>query len=704
MESGSKGSEKRWTPTISAFADLLAASNRAIIYERDRIRLVEEVCRIAVEMGGFRMAWVGLVEPDSERISVAAHFGVSADYLENIQIALGSDSPEGRGPTGTAIRERRPVICQDIETDPKMEPWREAARSAGFRASAALPLIVGFDVIGALSVYAPTEGSFEESVMEPLEELAGNMAFGLQALEAIEKGRIAEAEALHRQHELETLFKAMQEAVVVLDSDLRIVDMNRAFVELVGHPRDSLIGAEPPWPGWTDQDLGMFERIKEVLTGEDFTVRASLPRVDGPPYTADLTVTAIREEDRETRLVCTIHDVTELESARSEAVGSRNYLEAAAGAMVEGMYVVDRDGNIRFINDAAADMLGWGRSQLVGLNAHEAFHSRRPDGTAYPISECPVAICSRNLRPIEGVRESFLRRDGSRLGVIISAAPFEVGDETAGTVVIFEDADKLIAEETRIERELAELSWVGRVRDALAEDRFVLYAQPIVEADSGEIVQHELLLRLRLPDDTIVPPGEFLPPAEKYGLMADIDKWVAGQAAAIAARGIPVEFNLSAAALTNSSVIRAFDDALIKNGADSNLIVVEVTETGLVEARAAARRGLEQIRGLGCRIAIDDFGTGYGGLTYVKDFPIDILKIDIEFVRDALVNKESEAVVRAVVALADGLGRETVAEGVEDAATLELMRELGVTHAQGYHLGRPAPVEQLLENGETGTA
>jgi EAL domain-containing protein (putative c-di-GMP-specific phosphodiesterase class I) len=126
-------------------------------------------------------------------------------------------------------------------------------------------------------------------------------------------------------------------------------------------------------------------------------------------------------------------------------------------------------------------------------------------------------------------------------------------------------------------------------------------------------------------------------------------------------------------------------------------MVFELTETALLRSEQTAQEFIDGIGALGCGLALDDFGTGYGGFTYLKRFPVDYLKIDIEFVRDLPRDQASQHVVHAVVALAKGFGQKTVAEGVEDAETLALLRDYGVDYAQGYFLGRPAPLTETLE-------
>ncbi len=231
---------------------------------------------------------------------------------------------------------------------------------------------------------------------------------------------------------------------------------------------------------------------------------------------------------------------------------------------------------------------------------------------------------------------------------------------------------------------------MARVEEALATESFVLHAQPIVDLRSGRTVRHELLLRMLDPDGTVVLPGEFLPVCEQTALIGEIDWWVIRRAAQLAGDGSPVQANISARSVGDPDVLEHIERCVEQHGVEPGSLVFEITETAVVEDEQAARNFVERLHALGCRVALDDFGTGYGTLTYLKQIPVDHLKLDIEFVRDAVQSEASRHVITAVVALARDFGLQTVGEGVEDAATLELLRELGVDFAQGYHLARPA--------------
>jgi EAL domain-containing protein (putative c-di-GMP-specific phosphodiesterase class I) len=217
------------------------------------------------------------------------------------------------------------------------------------------------------------------------------------------------------------------------------------------------------------------------------------------------------------------------------------------------------------------------------------------------------------------------------------------------------------------------------------------------------VVQDELLLRMRDERGRTIPPGEFLPAAEASGQIREIDRWVLGEALALAGRGHAIELNLSASSLGDADLFGFVRDLLDRKSVDTSLVVFELTETALLEHEAVAQTFIERVSEIGCRVALDDFGTGYGGFTYLKRLPVHYLKIDREFVRDLGDNEASRHVVEAVVALARGFGQQTIAEGVERESRLGLLAEMGVDFAQGYALGRPAPAFKVF-GGRSGNS
>jgi diguanylate cyclase (GGDEF)-like protein/PAS domain S-box-containing protein len=247
----------------------------------------------------------------------------------------------------------------------------------------------------------------------------------------------------------------------------------------------------------------------------------------------------------------------------------------------------------------------------------------------------------------------------------------------------------------------ARLTWVERIRDALENDGFTLLAQPIVELSTGRVSQHELLLRMKDHTGDLIPPAAFLDVAERLDLIQEIDRWVVRSAVAMLeeheshGRALTLEVNLSGRSLGDPDLLEVIEAELVRSGVPPERLIFEVTETAAVANMAAARAFGERLSELGCRFALDDFGAGFGSFYYLKHLPFDYLKIDGEFVRNCRNSHTDRLVIQAVIDLARGLEKQTIAEIVGDDETVQLLTRLGVDYAQGYHLGRPAPLAEV---------
>jgi diguanylate cyclase (GGDEF)-like protein len=239
---------------------------------------------------------------------------------------------------------------------------------------------------------------------------------------------------------------------------------------------------------------------------------------------------------------------------------------------------------------------------------------------------------------------------------------------------------------------------VERIQEALEQDRFVLHAQPILDLSTGRVDRYEVLLRMIGADGTIVMPGDFLPTAERSGLIGQIDQWVITEVCRMlgeqqrAGSGVHLSVNLSGTSMGEPTVLALIERELGRLPRRGGL-TIEVTETAAIVDIDRARAFAEHLESLGCEFALDDFGAGYGSFYYLKHLPFDYLKIDGGFIRDLVVDRADQVVVRSLVQIARELGKHTVAEFVEDKATLDKLRELGVDYAQGYHIGRPGPLD-----------
>lgn len=243
--------------------------------------------------------------------------------------------------------------------------------------------------------------------------------------------------------------------------------------------------------------------------------------------------------------------------------------------------------------------------------------------------------------------------------------------------------------------------WEDRIRRALKNDHFRLYYQPIVDIRSGEVAHHEVLLRmLDVETDEPILPGAFLDTAERFGLIREIDMWVVDRSIRHLAEGpgavrqTGLGINLSGRNFTDPELLVHIQRCIEKYGADPEKIIFEVTETAAVENIFQAREFIQSLKGVGCRFSMDDFGVGFSSLHYLRNLPVDFIKIDGSFIRNIDTDETDQFMVSAITSIARGLGIRTVAECVETRNIYDRVCEVGVDLVQGYYLGRPAPERQ----------
>ncbi|HSS04439.1 MAG TPA: EAL domain-containing protein [Solirubrobacterales bacterium] len=242
----------------------------------------------------------------------------------------------------------------------------------------------------------------------------------------------------------------------------------------------------------------------------------------------------------------------------------------------------------------------------------------------------------------------------------------------------------------------------ARIRDAITDDRLSLHTQPIRSLASGGIERYELLLRMRSEEGELLPAASFIEAAERSGMVQELDRWVVARALELLAErereGAPLSLhvNLSGASVTDISVLEFIERRLDEGGVDPTSCTFEITETANVHDYEAAGGFADRLTEFGCQVAIDDYGAGFGPFHYLKTIPFDLIKIDGSFVRDMPRSDADQLTVQAIVQIARGLGKTTIAEFVQDDQTTEMLREFGVDMAQGFHLGRPTDLGETL--------
>ena len=543
----------------------------------------------------------------------------------------------------------------------------------------------------------------EDFDREQLRVLNDKLAQKVSELERVnaEQRRLHEqlAQSQRQTAESLTLLETLQSSAPVgfgfVDTDFRIRRVNDTLAALNGGNPEEQLGrtvAEVVSDDW----LQLEPIYRQVLkTGEpvvNHALQREDPRAPGETRHWLTNYYPVHLHDELIGIGLVVIDVTE----RHEADAFRSVVMQN---IAEGLYVTDANGRLVYMNPAAEKMTGWSEEQLRGKSIHAAIHYQHADGSRFAEQDCQLLRALTDGRAVRVVDDAFTRSDGTIFHFAGSAAPLLSGTAIRGSVVVFRDVTDERAEDLQAQRELDALGWVGRLRDALDQERFVLYAQPIVPLTERAEPSQELLLRMLGPAGELIPPGSFLPVAEKYGQVGEVDQWVIAQAARLAAGGLRLHANLSAASIGSLDLLHRVEEELSDAGADPANVVFEITETALMRNLEQGEAFAHGITEIGCGLALDDFGTGYGSLTYLQKLPITYLKIDRAFVRDLVSNTANQHLVKAIVNIAQGFGQQTIAEGVENGETLEILSDAGVDLAQGFHIGRPEPLAPDLGSG-----
>ena len=237
-----------------------------------------------------------------------------------------------------------------------------------------------------------------------------------------------------------------------------------------------------------------------------------------------------------------------------------------------------------------------------------------------------------------------------------------------------------------------DIGWTRRIKQALEDDMFVIACQPIKDP-AGETRHFEILLRMQDEEGNIIMPSGFIPPAERFGLMPSIDRWVIHHAVLLlkyASKFTPeLSVNLSAASFRDDSIIDYITEKIQETNIEANRLTFEITETIAMSDLSMTAHNLQRLQELGCQTSLDDFGAGYASYAYLKDLPVHFVKIDGSFITGLVNNKLNREIVQSMHNIAHIMGKKTVAEFVENKETARILTDMGIDYLQGYYIGKP---------------
>ncbi|MBI3546952.1 MAG: EAL domain-containing protein [Gammaproteobacteria bacterium] len=562
------------------------------------------------------------------------------------------------------------------------------------------------------------------------------------------------------QRRLETILDNVAEGIITFDQGGNIQSINRAGeklfgysqVEVIGHPISILI---PP-PNIIDAREGYLHHFMRTeiqrLIGHEGEVTGR--HKDGARFPMALKVSEIKLGD-DVVYTALAADISErkamVEHLRVMAehdgltgLHNRTFFHSQLEQFVErvkrtnhscALLYIDLD-NFKYVNDtlghAAGDQL------IIEVAAILQKRARKTDVTArFGGDEFTVLLYNVGPEQASKTAESFrkslanyrFRKAGETVDVGCSIGVALITPQTQNASAVMSQADLAChlakrAGRNRIhlftssdsENVMAmslDMGWSQRIKNAIDKNRFALACQPIVNTRTREIESYEVLIRMLDEQDELIMPMGFLPTAERFGLSADIDKWVIVNAIETLIqqrRELPklhYSINLSSQALTDLSICDLIMKKLKSTGLDAAALTFEVTETVAIADMAAAEKFLSRLQAIGCKTSLDDFGSGMASFAYLKDLPVDYVKIDGRFVKNLATNSVDQAMVKAMNEIAHALGKQTIAEFVENEASFVLLKEYGVDYGQGYYLGRPdmtLPCKAIMEHAGGGVA
>ncbi|MGA7801231.1 MAG: EAL domain-containing protein [Gammaproteobacteria bacterium] len=554
----------------------------------------------------------------------------------------------------------------------------------------------------------------------------------------ITKRKSAESQLMDAQARYRDLVETAHDLVWSVDPEGHWVYLNGACRGIYGYEPDDMVGRhihEFCAPQQADSDGAAFS---DVLAGNELVLHETV-HLDRQGSRHHLSFNAKAHRDEQGNIIHisgTARDITEQKAFQQQlayqaehdsltGLFNRHYFQQELGRTVArtarsdsgcALCYIDLD-QFKYINDtlghAAGDQLLVEISELLDAHVREGDLLARFGGDEFTLLLYNVDSANA-LRAAEHFRVLFdnykFFYDGKTFNITCSIGAALIDGNASSADEVLSHADlacnmakaqgrnriNLYNPADRDKAGMAEdMGWAARVREMLERDRFQLVYQPIVSVNDGRVHDYEVLVRMVCDDGEVILPGGFMPAAERFGLIHSVDRWIVSRAinqlSTLRRRGHAVCFsiNLSGKAFEDDALLPLIHDRLAETGLNPSWLTFEITESAAIANLSAANRFIHALKDIGCQFALDDFGSGFSSFTYLKHLPVDKLKIDGSFVQGLANTPVDQAMVQSMNQVAHALGKRTVAEYVENAETLKLLKAYGVDYAQGNYIGKP---------------
>jgi diguanylate cyclase (GGDEF)-like protein/PAS domain S-box-containing protein len=716
--------------------------------------LFEETCHIAVEYGGMDQACIALLDDTGENLIVIEGTGYN---VRNISFPLDQNYQYETAPIVTAVKEGRSIVTNDARSEYPAKQWQNMLAQNAMQSAALFPLKQERNPIGVFCVFSREKGFFSDDVIGLLDEMASEISYAVHNYHLASEHkkthkRLEESsfEMRRLNSQLRLLLESTGEGIFGINVNGNCTFINQSALDMFGFSREEIIGksihelTHHSHADGTQYPIESCPMHQAYRTGAPCRVQKEVFwRQDGTSFPVEYSAYPIIEEGEVLGSVAVFRDVTDSHAMEQRLsflathdpltrLLNRYAFEQRLKKALEDAHVNDTNhvlcymdlDQFKVVNDTCGHVAGDAMLQMIAkLLQNNLRHSdtlARLGGDEFGLllEECSLKEAEALTTKIcEAVKEFRFSWDDKTFSTGVSVGIAAITSDTTNVDLVMSAADSAcyiakdmgrnrvhihLADDEEVAKRQGEMRWVTEIQSAMEDGRLSLYRQSIMPLSKKEQEKDhfEILLRMKDKEGRDVPPGAFIPAAERFAMMPMLDRWVIQSTLAWLAnadnRGRRLgicSINISGHSLADDGLKDFILDQLRRHNIPAEKICFEITETAAVSRLDQAIHFIGEMRELGCRFALDDFGTGMSSFAYLKNLPVDFLKIDGSFVRDILDDPVDCGMVESINQIGHLMGLKTIAEYVESYDVRERLADIGVDYVQGFGVSAPEPLD-----------
>lgn len=734
----------------------LSWTSKSITRLDSQQELFADTCRIAVEHGGMDQACIALQDEKGETLVVVEGTGYN---VIDLSFSLVQELSEETAPVVISVIKNRTIITNDAKSEYPSKQWQGMLTQNAMRSAAIFPIRQDGSPIGAFCIFSRDIGFFSDDMIGLLDEMAAEISYAINNYRLADEHMYAHQQLKdssllmrHLNSQLRLLLESTGEGIFGIDKEGNCSFINQSALEMFGYDHQELIGkpihdlthhSHADGSPYLAESCPMY---KAFLSGIPCRVQKEVYwRKDGTSFPVEYSAYPIREEGEILGAVAVFRDVTDSHAMEQKLsflathdpltrLLNRYAFEERLKKALQNAHedlsqhvlcYLDLD-QFKVVNDTCGHVAGDAMLQMIAkllqssLRQSDTLARLGGDEFGLLLEDCSLDRAETLTNKIcEAVKEFRFSWEGKTFSAGVSVGIAAITKETSSINLVMSAADAAcyvakdmgrnrvhihLADDEETSRRQGEMQWVTEIQSAMEEGRLYLARQlimPLSDEESGK--EHfEVLLRMNDREGANVPPGAFIPAAERFAIMPMLDRWVIkntlGWLKEAKYKGLRLglcSINISGHSLADDGLKDFVIEQLNTHNIPAEKVCFEITETAAVSRLDQAIHFIGEMRSLGCRFALDDFGTGMSSFAYLKNLPVDYLKIDGSFVRDILDDPVDCGMVESINQIGHLMGLKTIAEYVENDKVRQRLAEIGVDYVQGFGISKPEPLDGL---------